>query len=295
MANYLSLEEAAARLGITTDRLVELRSQGQLRGFRHGSSWKFPDTEIDRLKDELADLVSDAGSAIGSVIGGDPEPDDGSGSDLGIGGETLQQGSGDSDVNLVASTGEGSDVELVASDGSSDADLGSDFDGSGIESDFDESGALLEIDSGELQLEDPAMHRQPLDLAVEPNAGSTGPVTDDELKEISESHPDVLAPDSDMSSAGSDMSSSSGSLAGSGAMLDIGGEVDDMKLSNEGDLSFAGSVADEDSGEELISADDSGDGRCPGRRSRPFEFRSLVRRLKLGTDGSAGQSLTQQR
>ena len=54
MANYLSLEEAAAKLGISTDRLVELRSQGQVRGFRDGSSWKFPDSEVDRLKDELA-------------------------------------------------------------------------------------------------------------------------------------------------------------------------------------------------------------------------------------------------
>ena len=53
MASYLSLEEAAAKLGIPTERLVELRSQGEVRGFRDGSSWKFPDTEIERLFEEL--------------------------------------------------------------------------------------------------------------------------------------------------------------------------------------------------------------------------------------------------
>ena len=95
--SYLSLEEAAAKLGISTDRLVELRSQGQVRGFRDGSSWKFPDTEIDRLADELADgfgsgiLVGESGSGSGSVIGGESAAD-GDGSDLGIGSETPGEG-----------------------------------------------------------------------------------------------------------------------------------------------------------------------------------------------------------
>ncbi len=180
MANYLSLEEAAAKLGIATERLVELRSQGQVRGFRDGASWKFPDTEIERLADD-PDVL---GSGVLDI--GDPSQGDSNiigGSDVGVGGETLKPGSSDSDVNLVASSGEGSDVAVVASD----SDL-----------DFESSEDLLEIDSGELQLQDPAIGRDParLDLAVEPNAGSTGPVTDEELREISESHPDVLAPES---------------------------------------------------------------------------------------------------
>src|SRR6056297_1636476 len=80
MANYLSLEEAAAKLGIPTERLVELRSQGQVRGFRDGSSWKFPDSEIERLRDELPNLsgfgsgvlaAAGSGSKPGTIIGGD--------------------------------------------------------------------------------------------------------------------------------------------------------------------------------------------------------------------------------
>ena len=53
MANYLSLEEAAKKLGISTDRLVDLRSQGQVRGFRDGASWKFPEDAVDQLAEEL--------------------------------------------------------------------------------------------------------------------------------------------------------------------------------------------------------------------------------------------------
>ena len=63
MANYLSLEEAAQKLGVPADRLVELRSQGQVRGFRDGASWKFPENEIERLADELGDAAA-GGSGV---------------------------------------------------------------------------------------------------------------------------------------------------------------------------------------------------------------------------------------
>lgn len=210
MANYLSLEEAAKKLGISTDRLVDLRSQGQVRGFRDGASWKFPEDAIERLAEDLA----------------------GAGSDLGIGGESLLPGSG-SDVGLVASGAAGSDVELVTN-----------------ESDFmmeSEGNDLLEIDSAELQLNDSAISHDSaqLDLAVEPNAGSTGPVTDEELREISESHPDVLPPERPRAGGGSDL-------------LDIGGDddSDDLRLDSGSDLSFSTSPEDQDSGEELIGLDE---------------------------------------
>lgn len=242
MANYLSLEEAAKKLGIPTDRLVELRSQGQVRGFRDGASWKFPEDAIDQLADDLGDslaggsgvLVSEGevGSSISpsgsNIIGGDGPPvDEGSGSDLEIGTESLQPGSGGSDVNLIAAEGQGSDVAIIASD----ADL------------LNESGGsdLLEMDSAELQLNDSGMLQDSaqLDLAIEPNAGSTGPVTDAELKEISESHPDVLAPQA--------------GAGGSGLEL---GDEPSAPAQSESDLSFSGLGADADSGDEMIGVDD---------------------------------------
>lgn len=200
MANYLSLEEAAKKLGIPTDRLVELRSQGQLRGFRDGSSWKFPENEIERMQDELADSLS-------------------GGSDLGIGDDfNLSDGSGTgSDVNLIAAEGEGSDVAIIASD----SDLLND--GS--------SGRLLEIDSADLSISEPAiMHdSSQLDLGIEPKSGSTNP--EDEKSEAekpakSSRGSEVLAGDSSAQSDG----------GSSGSMFDL-------------DL-------EEDSGDEILGGDD---------------------------------------
>ena len=186
MSDYLSLEEAAAKLGIPTERLVDLRSQGQVRGFRDGASWKFPEAEVDRLSEELADagagsgiLADDSGVSLsggsGSIIGGDEpvEGGSGSGSDLGIGSEKLTPGSDGSDVNLVASDSDGSDVALVA--GSDDPSDSSAKLPDGLEVSED----LQEIDSAELKLEDPAITHDSaeIDLAIEPKEGSTGPVT----------------------------------------------------------------------------------------------------------------------
>ncbi len=237
MADYLTLEEAAAKLGIPTDRLVELRSQGEVRGFRDGASWKFPEAEVDRLRDELADLGAGSGmlvseqelgsslSASGSsIIGGDDllvDKGDEGGSDLEIGGEKVKPGSsGGSDVNLVATDGNGSDVALVAADD----------DVADIEVDND----LIEIDSGELQLEEPAIAggSSRLDLAIDPKEGSTGPFVKADLgTDATPTEPDESA-------------------------IDLGGESDSSGQS-DGDLSFAGTIPDEDSDDMVIGEDSS--------------------------------------
>jgi len=49
---FLKFEDAVERLGISADRLNELRDQGQLRAYRDGSSWKFRGDEIERLVTE---------------------------------------------------------------------------------------------------------------------------------------------------------------------------------------------------------------------------------------------------
>ena len=154
MANYLSLEEAAQKLGVSPDQLVDLRSRGKLRGFRDGASWKFPEAEIDRLSDEIAN-----GSDLGLI-------DDG-GSDLGIGADGPVAGLG-SDVNLVASQGSDTDVKVVSEE--------SDLDISGL--DIEVSDELQEIDSAELQLNDPAIMHDSAQLDLSrlalPQLGSAG-------------------------------------------------------------------------------------------------------------------------
>ncbi|MGN6547839.1 MAG: helix-turn-helix domain-containing protein [Aureliella sp.] len=119
MSTFLSLEEAAKRLGVSTEELVEMRSRGDIFGYRDGASWKFKPEEIERVANEvLGDaldedpagssiLVSEqdlgpAGSKHGSTIGSDIQLAGDAGADI------------DSDVALVPDPGGGSDVKLVA-------------------------------------------------------------------------------------------------------------------------------------------------------------------------------------
>ena len=71
MANYLSLEEAAKKLGISADRLVDLRSQGKVRGFRDGASWKFPEDAVDQLAEDLAGEIDPPSSSDDQMESGD--------------------------------------------------------------------------------------------------------------------------------------------------------------------------------------------------------------------------------
>lgn len=116
-SNFVPLEEAAKRLGVSAEELVEMRSRGDIFGYRDGASWKFKPEEIERVASELMGdaldedpagssiLVSEsdlgsAGSKLGSTIGSDIKLADDD--DLG------------SDVSLVPDPNSGSDVKLVA-------------------------------------------------------------------------------------------------------------------------------------------------------------------------------------
>ena len=95
MANYVSLDDAAKILGISIDELVEMRSSGEIFGYRDGASWKFKQEEIDRVQAERDDL-----------LGGDQDSDE----DIAL----------DSDLRLADDNSPGSDVALVP-DPSSDS------------------------------------------------------------------------------------------------------------------------------------------------------------------------------
>lgn len=284
MANYLSLEEAAAKLGIPAERLVELRSQGQVRGFRDGASWKFPDTEVDRLVDELPEIMADSGfgsgimfdekksgSSIGSkggaVIGAD-DKDSSDGSDLNIGSEATQPTGSGSDVNLTITPDEskGSDVALVAS--GSDAKSGS-----GPE--------LLEVDSADMELAAPALGKDSgeIDIAgdikLDPDTGSTGPITDKQLKSLTDEDA-AKKPGSGSSVIGLDLEEDSGEvLIGSDSALDVldagpasgAGNASSLELMDELDLSksqASDSGADVLGDLDLLSAEQAGSGLISG-------------------------------
>ena len=256
--SYLSLEEAAAKLGISTDQLVELRSQGQVRGFRDGTSWKFPDQEIDRLAEDLAadgagsgflvnqsDLAATGGS-IGSVIGGDGggTTEEADGSDINVGDETPKEGSTGSDVNLVTgSADDGSDVELVPTDSAdltdavADLDLSESAEPARDRSGFEVASGLEEIDSGELELKEPVIvtDEDSIDIAIDPKEGSTGSIARVEV--------------------GNDETGGSSASSPSISSLEVG---DEASVDESDELSFANQLADEDS-DDLVLGSDSED------------------------------------
>ncbi|RMF44577.1 MAG: DNA-binding protein [Planctomycetota bacterium] len=234
MSSFIPLDEAAKRLGVTTDELVEMRSRGEIFGYRDGGSWKFKPEEIDRV------LAERQGDALDEVA---------SGSSLGLGPD--EGGSAaQSDVALVADGGEGSDVRLVASDddeeelalsvddgddllaaAGSDAksSLGSDLElasGSGVGSDVPLSGS----DEFDLKLSDGSNILSGSDISLGSDVGQGSDAA-------------MIKGDSDPV-AGSDLN-----LEGSDLQLDD----DDLNLADDSDLALGS-----DSGINLMSPSDSG-------------------------------------
>jgi len=105
---FSSLEEAAQQLGISKDRLGQLRETGQVRGYRDGASWKFRSDDIERIASEGIPELDPPPSDIdlGSGLSLDLDRDDvlgksaaASGLDLELGEDDILPGPG-SDLNL---------------------------------------------------------------------------------------------------------------------------------------------------------------------------------------------------
>ncbi len=125
----LTLDEAAARLGISSDALVQLIDQRKIFAIKDGAGWKFKPEEVERY---LADRASSSSGEKAYYLPpeGDESQDDGGLitdallGGLGQGSSTVIGPSGDaglghdSDLTLGSGIGSDSDVKLVA-----DADL----------------------------------------------------------------------------------------------------------------------------------------------------------------------------
>ena len=258
-SNFIPLEEAAKRLGVTTEEIIEMRSRGDIFGYRDGASWKFKPEELERVMSEMAGDVLDedptgssilvsvqevggSGSKVGSTIG----------SDLQL---TTEGPDEDSDVALVPDPGVGSDVKLVVGDAVQpvSAKMAS--------ADDDDDELSLAIDDDELTLADDSAKPALPSVTVDKKA-------------------DILAADSDLSLASaSDLSLGSDVLTGSGIALGsddniIKGDSDpsigsgvlnasasDLELADESDLVLGGGsdlALSNDSGINLMSPSDSG-------------------------------------
>lgn len=170
---FLTLEEAAQKLGISADDLTALRERHEVHGYRDGSSWKFKVDEIDRYASERA--AEAASSDSGELL--DVPDDDADSADvmlvseeaLGesdpstsstiIGRPGTGQDPGASDIRIVTGDEPDSDVKLVPdpdSPGNSGVRLAPDVDDSSeaeAPAAGSESGLELAEDSIDLDLE----------------------------------------------------------------------------------------------------------------------------------------------
>jgi len=66
-SELIPLAKAAAKLGVSEEKLLEMRSNKQIFGVRDGSSWKFKQSELDRVAEDLglgSDQISDVDTPI---------------------------------------------------------------------------------------------------------------------------------------------------------------------------------------------------------------------------------------
>ena len=251
-AQFITLEEAAKKLGINTDELVEMRSRGDIFGYRDGGSWKFKPEEIERVASEMMGGALDEDPAGSSILVS--EQDLGStgskhgstiGSDINIAGDAADP---DSDVALVADPGSGSDVRLVAGKNSDEPRLSLDDDDDdelSLAGDDDDllagaSGASSDIKFG-------TSPDSAINIGSGTGAGSDVPLNGSDAFDLGLDGSGIL---SGLSGKGSEIikGDSDPSLD-----LDLSDDNDDLVLSGGSDLALGN-----DSGINLMSPADSG-------------------------------------
>jgi hypothetical protein len=271
----IPLAEAAAMLGVSADELTEMRSRGDIHGYRDGASWKFKDSELERVAAEMGGGLKGAGpvsedslaalddgestfeGALGDLVDLDDMKDDSlegssilvsddargksptAGSSI-IGGDDAKSDA-DSDIKLAGDSdlnlGEGSDLKLA---------------GSGIG--LDEGGSGSHSGDSDVSL---AADEQGSDVKLV--AGDSGSFAASDSDFVTDS--DVLAEDSGEQKVGtgdtgrltdSDLGLADDAMevSASGDSLALGD--DDLLLDEGSKASAAGSALDLDDDDEMV-------------------------------------------
>ncbi|MCA9129748.1 MAG: helix-turn-helix domain-containing protein [Planctomycetales bacterium] len=248
MSNFVTLEEAAKKLGVSADELVEMRSRGEIFGYRDGASWKFKPEEIERVASERMGGALDEDPAGSSILGG--------GSSV-MGDSQLGSDSDDNDVALVADPKSGSDVRLVRK--SDDLELASsedDDDELALAPDEDD---LLPAASNSLG-SDIELAGSDLELGALGSAvGSDIPISGSDSLDLDGSDPSNVIGSSDLNLAGSEIIKGDSDPGIDSGSLDLLGS--DLELSDGSDLVLGGGsdlALGTDSGINLMSPADSG-------------------------------------
>lgn len=270
MSELIPLDEAARRLGVSVERLSEMRSNNEIAGVRVGANWKFKKQELDRVAEELGIGAGGGESGdeddfeLSDSSGGDSlELLSESGDDLLLddsadGVEEVVRGSGrDATTSVFDDEDEllfgGSSLKLAADAGKKDrdtpgsADLHDDSGPAGNDPDYSTGKLLAALDNDDdplaLAPAEDELRLSDLDSSEE----GSGMGSDFEDSEI-------VLDDSDSSS---DLVLDSGSARGAGgrggrdsalaASLDAGGsDLDDLELAPDDDVLNMGEMADQD-------------------------------------------------
>ena len=154
MSKLIPMEEAAKVLGLSVEKLNELRSNNEVFGYRDGSTWKFKMSELERVADDLGLSISPLSSAIDGikdVFGLGDDESDSSVLDLG-----LEESSDDLFIESDSIAMDDSSVELFQSamsgaDGGTSSDILADDDDDMI--DLADSGLLVKSSSKDMLLD----------------------------------------------------------------------------------------------------------------------------------------------
>ena len=60
MANLIPMDQAAKMLGVSPDKLSEMRSNNEVFGYRDGATWKFKMSELERVAGDLGVTLNPA-------------------------------------------------------------------------------------------------------------------------------------------------------------------------------------------------------------------------------------------
>lgn len=280
MSTFVPLEEAAKKLGVSANELVEMLGRGDIFGYRDGASWKFKPAEIERVASEMMGDAMDEDPAGSSILMSESDVSAGSSHGSKLGSDVLSDEGpdADSDVSLVADPGSNSDVRLVANKSGkkpgaagpeSDLRLADDDELKMASSDDDDDELSLQAEDGDDILSGgsdvkPAagsdVELAGSDLVLGGSAlGSDIPLSDSDKLDLGGEASNVLG-DSDLSLAvGSELIKGDSDPAIDSSGLGLGDS--DLELSDDGDLVLGGGsdlALGTDSGINLMSPADSG-------------------------------------
>jgi len=158
MAGYISLQDLATQLGVSEEKIQQLRESGKLRAFRDGSSWKFKDDEMEKARTLLGE-EGGGDQDFELTAGNDEEGSSGSMDSL-----LIEEAGDDANSSKIISDIEEGDSSLSLAD--SDIGLGDGLSSSSVDPASDTNASALSLGEGSDILEGSSINK-PIDAAAE--------------------------------------------------------------------------------------------------------------------------------